>query len=51
MTCPANIADLQRLEDDIEEALISSIDTMIAELKRRKLHLLRHQAVENERSN
>jgi hypothetical protein len=62
MTKPANIADLERLEDDIEEALISLIDKqaddlMIADLKRRKLHLtgamelLRHQAVESERSN
>ena len=62
MTIPANIADLERLEDDVEEALISLIDKptdelMIADLKRRKLHLrheiewLRHQAVECERSN
>ena len=62
MTKPANIADLERLEDDIEAALISLIDKpadalMIADLRRRKLHLrdaielLRHQAVESGRSN
>jgi hypothetical protein len=62
MIKPANIADLERLEDDIEEALISLIDKpaddlMMADLKRRKLHLrdeielLRHQAIESERSN
>jgi len=60
-TKPANVADLERLEDDIEEALISLIDKpaddlMIADLKHRKLHLrdaiesLRHQAIESERS-
>ena len=46
MTKPANIADLERLEDDIEAALISLIDKpadalMIADLRRRKLHLKR----------
>jgi hypothetical protein len=62
MTKLANIADLERLEGDIEEALISLIDKpaddlIIADLKRRKLHLrdtielLRHDAVETERSN
>lgn len=51
----ASIADLERLEDDIEEAIIDLIgklhdDEMIADLKRRKMHLeaeiawLRHHA-------
>ena len=39
------IADLERLEADVEEALIALIgrpsdDPMIADLQRRKLHLL-----------
>jgi len=39
------IADLERLEADVEEALIALIDRpsddpMIADLQRRKLHLL-----------
>jgi hypothetical protein len=43
---PANIADLERLEADIEEALISHIDkpdddSIIADLERRKLDLIR----------
>jgi hypothetical protein len=43
---PASIADLERLEADIEEALISYIDKpadhlIIADLERRKLHLIR----------
>ena len=42
---PAGIADLECLEADIEEALISHIDkpaddSIIAELERRKLHLI-----------
>ena len=42
---PASIADLERLEADIEEALISHIDkpaddSIIADLERRKLHLI-----------
>ena len=42
---PASIADLERLEVDIEEALISHIDkpaddSIIADLERRKLHLI-----------
>jgi len=42
---PAYIADLERLEVDIEEALISHIDkpaddSIIADLERRKLHLI-----------
>ena len=49
----ANIADLERLEDDIEEALINLIDKqaddlMIADLRRRKLHL--RDAIELERA-
>jgi len=41
---PASIADLERLEADIEEALINHIDKpaddlIIADLERRKLHL------------
>jgi hypothetical protein len=41
---PASIADLKRLEAEIEEALISHIakpadDSIIADLERRKLHL------------
>lgn len=40
----ASIADLERLEGDIEEAIIDLMgrphdDEMIADLKRRKLHL------------
>jgi hypothetical protein len=43
---PASIADLERLEADIEEALISHIDkpdddSIIADLERRKLDLIR----------
>jgi hypothetical protein len=42
---PASIADLERLEADIEEALISHIDKpdedlLIADLERRKLDLI-----------
>jgi len=42
---PASIADLEGLEADIEEALISNIDkpdddSIIADLERRKLHLI-----------
>ena len=42
---PASIADLERLEADIEEALITQIDkpaddSIIADLERRKLHLI-----------
>lgn len=42
---PISIADLERLEADIEEALIDLIDKpahdpMIADLQRRKAHLL-----------
>jgi hypothetical protein len=42
---PASIADLERLEADIEEALISHIDkpaddSIIADLERRKLDLI-----------
>jgi hypothetical protein len=42
---PASIADLERLEADIEEALIShidkpAVDSIIADLERRKLHLI-----------
>jgi hypothetical protein len=45
MEKPASIADLERLEADIEEALISHIDkpaddSIIADLERRKLHLI-----------
>jgi hypothetical protein len=41
----ASVADLERLETDIEEALISHIDkpaddSIIADLERRKLHLI-----------
>jgi hypothetical protein len=44
MTISANIADLVRLEDEIDEALLNllnkpSNDRTIANLKRRKLHL------------
>ena len=43
---PASIADLERLEADIEEALISHIDkpdddSIIADLERRKFDLIR----------
>jgi hypothetical protein len=43
---PASIADLERLEADIEEVLISHIDkpdddSIIADLERRKLDLIR----------
>jgi len=43
---PAYIADLERLEVDIEEALISHIDkpdddSIIADLERRKFDLIR----------
>jgi hypothetical protein len=42
---PASIADLERLEADIEEALISHIDkpaddSIIADLEHRELHLI-----------
>ena len=42
---PASIADLERLEGDIEETLISHIDRpaddpIIADLERRKFHLI-----------
>jgi hypothetical protein len=42
---PTSIADLERLEADIEEALISQIDkpdddSIIADLERRKLDLI-----------
>jgi hypothetical protein len=42
---PVSIADLERLEGDIEEALISHIDkpaddSIIADLERRKSHLI-----------
>jgi hypothetical protein len=42
---PASIADLERLEADVEEVLISHIDkpaddSIIADLERRKLHLI-----------
>jgi len=42
---PVSISDLERLEADIEEALIGLIDKpaddpMIADLQRRKAHLL-----------
>jgi hypothetical protein len=42
---PASIADLERLETDIEGALISHIDkpaddSIIADLEHRKLHLI-----------
>lgn len=45
MPGPLATADLERLEADIEEALIALIDrsgddAMIADLQRRKLHLL-----------
>ena len=45
MPGPPGIADLERLEADIEEALIGLIDRpsddpMIADLQRRKSHLL-----------
>ncbi|MGA2568483.1 MAG: DUF465 domain-containing protein [Pseudolabrys sp.] len=44
MAIPANIADLVRLEDEIDEALLNLInkpsdDRTISNLKRRKLHL------------
>jgi hypothetical protein len=41
MTNSASIADLERLEDEIGEALIHEVtnDVTISELKRRKLHL------------
>jgi len=44
MTIPATIADLVRLEDDIDEALLDlmnkrNTESMIADLKRRQLHL------------
>lgn len=46
MANPINIADLERIEADIEEALIGLIDKpaddpMIADLQRRKAHLLK----------
>ena len=42
---PSGAADLERLEADVEEALIALIDrptgdSMIADLQRRKLHLI-----------
>ena len=45
MEKPASIADLERLEADVEEVLISHIDkpadnSIIADLERRKLHLI-----------
>ena len=45
MEKPTSIADLERLEADIEEALISQIDkpdddSIIADLERRKLDLV-----------
>ncbi|HTT46779.1 MAG TPA: DUF465 domain-containing protein [Pseudolabrys sp.] len=44
MTIPANIADLVRLEDEIDEALLNLLNKptdakTIADLKRRKDHL------------
>jgi hypothetical protein len=44
MTIPATIADLVRLQDEIDEALLNLLnkpadDTAIADLKRRKEHL------------
>jgi hypothetical protein len=59
MTIPANIVDLVRFEDEIDEALLNllnkpSDDRTIADLKRRKLHLrdeiecLLHEAVGGE---
>jgi len=44
MTIPATIADLVRLEDDIDEALLELMnkpnnELMIADLKRRQLRL------------
>ena len=55
MTKPACIADFERLEEEIEEALLhcSPDDQMFAELRRRQLHLkeeierLRHEVVEH----
>ena len=42
MTKPPNIADLERLEDEIDEALLhcpSDDSQMFVELRRRQLHL------------
>jgi hypothetical protein len=44
VTIPANIADLMRLEDEIDQALLGLLDkptsqATLAELKHRKLHL------------
>jgi hypothetical protein len=55
----AHIADLERLEDEIDEILIrkSADDSSIADLKRRRLHLrneierLHHEAVAKSRPN
>ena len=49
MTRPATIADLVRLEGEIDEALLDLFnkpgdDKMLADLKRRKLHL--HDEIE-----
>jgi hypothetical protein len=54
---PASIADLERLEDEIDEALLqkASDDVLIEDLKRRRTHLkhqiesLRYQADANRR--
>lgn len=49
VTIPANIADLMRLEDEIDEAMLNCLDNptgqvTLAELKHRKLHL--HDEIE-----
>ena len=62
ITESANIADLERLEEEIEEALIDQIsksgdDSTIVDLERRKLHLrneielLRHEPVGSKPAN
>jgi hypothetical protein len=55
MARPAHIADFERLEEEIDEALLhcSPDDQMFVELRRRQSHLkeeierLRHEAVGN----
>jgi hypothetical protein len=56
MTNPAFIADLARLEDEIDEAILhcSTDDQMMAELRRRQSHLkeeierLHHEVIGHE---
>jgi hypothetical protein len=56
MTKPAHVADFERLEEEIDEALLhcSPDDQMFVELRRRQAHLkeeierLRHEAVGNQ---